>query len=60
MVPLVIFGSLIVYFIPACGAVAAQFRRAIFILNRLLAWTAIGWIVAPGWSATNPTPRSSF
>jgi len=59
MVPLVIFGSLIV----TSSRLAARSQRnsgAIFILNRLLAWTAIGWIVAPGWSATNPTPRSSF
>ena len=49
--------GLIVYFIPA---IIAHTRnniqsKAIFVLNLLLGWTALGWIAALVWAFTNST-----
>ena len=42
------------YFLPTWVAVLRQHHNmvAIFLLNLLLGWTALGWIVALIWSAT--------
>ena len=52
-----IFGAisvLIIYFIPSI--LAAQKKKknsfAIFLVNLLLGWTLLGWIVALVWAAT--------
>ena len=47
------------YFLPT---VIAMFRAkrntfAIFVLNLLLGWTAIGWVVALVWSVTHEDRR---
>ncbi|MCJ2067055.1 TonB family protein [Methylobacterium sp. J-088] len=49
--------GLIVYFIPAIVAYTRANRqsKAIFILNLLLGWTALGWIAALVWAFTNST-----
>lgn len=44
--------SLAIYFLPTIIAVAGKRRNAlsIFLLNLLLGWTFIGWVVALVWS----------
>ena len=43
---------LVIYFLPTCVALLRHKRNslAIFILNFLAGWTAIGWIAAIVWS----------
>lgn len=50
--------SIIVYFLPSIIAVfrAKPSWFAIFILNLLLGWTIIGWIVALIWALTANPP----
>jgi hypothetical protein len=45
---------LLIYFIPAMVASSRehQQRLAIFMLNLLLGWTALGWIIAIVWACT--------
>lgn len=47
---------LFIYFIPTINALMGKVKHpnwgAIFILNLLLGWTLIGWVVALTWSAT--------
>ena len=45
---------LLVYFLPAMVASSRdhQQKLAIFMLNLLLGWTAIGWILAIVWACT--------
>lgn len=42
------------YFIPAVVAVSRHYHNAaaIFILNLLLGWTVLGWIIALVWAST--------
>jgi hypothetical protein len=44
----------ILYFVPSvvAGVRGHHNQAAIFVLNLLLAWTAIGWIIALVWTAT--------
>jgi Superinfection immunity protein len=54
-----IFGSMFVfYFLPSIVAFARSKRdsAAILILNLLLGWTAIGWIIALVWSLKADVP----
>ena len=54
-----IFGSMFVfYFLPSIVALARSKRdsAAILILNLLLGWTAIGWIIALVWSLKADVP----
>jgi hypothetical protein len=46
---------LVSYFLPWVVALLRRHRNAtaIFILNLLLGWTFIGWVVALVWSFTN-------
>ena len=43
---------LIVYFLPSIVGFEKRNRNAIFILNLLLGWTVIGWIIALIWAST--------
>jgi hypothetical protein len=54
-------GALLLYFIPAILALMRghMSSTAIFALNLLLGWTAIGWIVALVWALTSNT-RHNF
>lgn len=50
--------AFVAYFLPA---LVAYFRHhhnqnAICVLNLLLGWTALGWVVALIWAATSPVP----
>lgn len=51
---------LIVYFIPTMVGWRKRNADAIFVLNLLLGWTLIGWVVALTWAvsyeATRPGP----
>lgn len=53
---LLIVGAL--YFAPtiAAGACKKKNTAAIFVLNLLLGWTVIGWVVAFVWSCTVDSP----
>ncbi|MEN8613689.1 superinfection immunity protein [Dehalogenimonas sp. THU2] len=44
--------SLVIYFLPTTIAIARKRRNtgAIFLLNLLLGWTFIGWVVALVWA----------
>lgn len=43
---------IVLYFIPTIAAHKHRQSSAIFILNLLLGWTVIGWILALVWAAT--------
>jgi hypothetical protein len=48
-----IFGfGFVLYFLPSIVAIARSKRDAtsIFVLNLLLGWTAIGWVIALVWA----------
>jgi hypothetical protein len=48
-----IFGfGFVIYFLPSIIALARSKRdiAAIFVLNFLLGWTAIGWVIALVWA----------
>ncbi|HTS59049.1 MAG TPA: superinfection immunity protein [Terriglobales bacterium] len=54
-----IFGlSFIFYFLPSIVAFARSKRDSvsIFVLNLLLGWTAIGWVIALVWSLRADVP----
>jgi len=54
-----IFGScFLLYFLPSILAVARNKRdtTAIFFLNLLLGWTAIGWVIALVWALKADVP----
>jgi hypothetical protein len=54
----IIFFGLLIYFIPAI--VAGMRNRAgmpVFLLNLLLGWTFLGWVVALVWASTRNTPE---
>ena len=54
-----IFGfGFVFYFLPSIIAAARSKRDlvSIFILNLLLGWTAIGWVVALVWAAKTDVP----
>lgn len=55
----IIIGLLALYFVPTVTAVVGGRRNtlAIFALNLLLGWTAIGWIVALVWALAADGPR---
>jgi len=48
----------VVYFLPAivAGMRSHHSAGAIFVLNLLLGWTLLGWVVALVWAFTRPTP----
>lgn len=49
---LVIFGGLVVYFIPSVVGHKKRNATAILLLNIFLGWTFLGWVVALVWAAT--------
>lgn len=57
MFHLIAFGlCLALYFLPSIVGHTKRNFPAIFILNLLLGWTVIGWIVALVWAFTIDTP----
>jgi hypothetical protein len=57
-----IFGfGFVLYFLPSILAFARSKRDwgAILILNLLLGWTAIGWVIALVWSVKADAPVSA-
>ena len=46
----------VVYFLPACIGFneKQEGRLAIFLVNLLLGWTVIGWIISFVWSISEP------
>lgn len=51
IVALIAIFSLLFYFLPAIVGRRKRNAGAIFLLNLLLGWTMIGWIVALVWAA---------
>jgi Superinfection immunity protein len=57
---MLIYGvGLLFYFIPAGVAAFREHHNfgAIFMLNLLLGWTFVGWVVALVWACTETFPR---
>jgi hypothetical protein len=54
------FVLLFLYFVPAVVSFTREHPQhlAIFVLNLLLGWTAIGWIIALVWACTNTGLRA--
>ena len=54
--PMILIGG-VIYFIPAINAQSRKHASvgAIFLLNLLLGWTVLGWLIALFWSATGNT-----
>lgn len=48
-----------VYFLPTIIGARHHNAGAIFVLNLLLGWTFVGWIVALVWACTNSAERSN-
>lgn len=46
----------VLYFLPSVLARKEHNARSVFVINLLLGWTVIGWIVALGMAVTNPRP----
>ena len=48
-----------IYFLPGIVASGAKHHQAaaIWILNLLLGWTILGWILALVWALTKPAPQ---
>jgi hypothetical protein len=46
------FIAILVYFLPSLVGYKKKNANAICLLNLLLGWTVVGWIVALVWSAT--------
>jgi uncharacterized membrane protein len=51
-----VFGGLLSYFLPWFVAQARRHHNAlaIFMLNLLLGWTFLGWVIAAVWAFTRP------
>jgi uncharacterized membrane protein YqaE (UPF0057 family) len=45
--------ALLIYFLPSLVGHKKKNANAIFILNLLLGWTLLGWVVALVWALTN-------
>lgn len=58
MLTVLVIAGLLAYFLPTFVAAGLGKRNtvAIFALNLLLGWTAIGWIVSLVWSLTAEQP----
>ncbi len=51
----------LIYFIPALMANSRKHKNflAVFMLNLLLGWTFIGWVLALVWACTDNTDKRS-
>jgi hypothetical protein len=59
---LVFYLLILSYLLPAIVAAVRRHhnQNAIFILNVLLGWTFVGWVVALVWAATYVEPRNPY
>lgn len=55
--PLLILASVALYFLPSIVGRDKRNASAIFVLNLLLGWTLIGWVVALVWTIIYLTNR---
>lgn len=53
---ILLLAGLAFYFLPSFIGRHKSNSSAIFLLNLLLGWTLIGWIVSLVWASTNDTP----
>ena len=51
-----------IYFIPSISAYSSKKKNAssIFVINLLLGWTFIGWVVALSWALTKDTKPTTI
>jgi hypothetical protein len=56
--PLLTLVSVAIYFFPSIVGRDKRNSSAIFVLNLLLGWTLIGWVVALVWAMTKDNTRS--
>jgi len=51
---ILVFGGLIIYFLPSIVSLKRKHRQqnAILTLNLFLGWTFIGWVIALVWAMT--------
>jgi hypothetical protein len=56
LVVLLIVASLLLYFLPSIVGRHKQNFAAILVLNLLLGWTLVGWVVAMVWAVARETP----
>jgi len=54
----IVFGG-VIYFAPTIMAHGKRNSTAIFLLNLLLGWTFIGWVIALVWAATKDATASA-
>ena len=47
------------YFLPAIAARKKTFGTQVFLLNLLLGWTLLGWVIALVWAAKHEEPKTS-
>lgn len=55
---LIILVGLFFYFIPTFNAYGRPQFQGVIVLNILLGWTLIGWVVAFIWSFSNSSPKA--
>jgi hypothetical protein len=57
MVPVFFLSGLALYFLPGLEAINREHNNqfSIIILNLLLGWTLVGWVVAYVWAIKNPS-----
>lgn len=51
---------LFIYFIPSFMGYKKEDSTAIILMNLLLGWTFIGWVIALVWAATPDKPKMRF
>jgi G:T-mismatch repair DNA endonuclease (very short patch repair protein) len=56
----IIAGAFCLYFLPAIVGRKKRNRRAITVLNLLLGWTILGWVIALVWACTVDSEKLSF
>lgn len=49
--------AFVIYFLPTIVAVLRDHHQPIGLLNLLLGWTVIGWIIALIWSFSHIPPK---
>jgi hypothetical protein len=58
LLAVLLVGGFIIYFLPSMVGYKKKKADAIIILNLLLGWTFIGWVVALVWAvAAEPKPK---
>lgn len=59
LIVVLITGGSLLYFIPSIIAIARNHPNmaSIIVVNLLLGWSFVGWVISLAWSLTNETRR---